>query len=132
VRPSSLCPELPQKLIERVHAEAGSRSIDTLAEERDEVLLRLLNCMPGPRWPGRPDDDRPLSLIEPPSSARVCRHDRTVRTGREVPVPLRQWGVPPIRGIAREPGSYDIEKMPTDAGIAVIRATEHISCLQED
>jgi 3-hydroxyacyl-CoA dehydrogenase len=37
-----LIPELQQKLIAGVHAEVGSRSIDDLAAERDEVLLGLL------------------------------------------------------------------------------------------
>ena len=37
-----LTPELQEKLIEGVHAEVGSRSIDDLAAERDEVLLGLL------------------------------------------------------------------------------------------
>jgi len=37
-----LTPELQQKLIAGVHAEAGSRSIDDLSAERDEVLLGLL------------------------------------------------------------------------------------------
>src|SRR6202048_3272673 len=37
-----LTPELQQKLIDGVRAEAGSRSIDGLAAERDEVLLGLL------------------------------------------------------------------------------------------
>ena len=37
-----LTPELQEKLIAGVHAEAGSRSIDDLAAERDEVLLGLL------------------------------------------------------------------------------------------
>jgi 3-hydroxyacyl-CoA dehydrogenase len=37
-----LTPALQQKLIEGVHAEAGARSIDDLAAERDEVLLGLL------------------------------------------------------------------------------------------
>src|SRR3954466_1870976 len=37
-----LAPELQQKLIAGVHAEVGSRSIDDLAAERDEVLLGLL------------------------------------------------------------------------------------------
>jgi len=37
-----LTPELQQKLIEGVHTEAGARSIDDLAAERDEVLLGLL------------------------------------------------------------------------------------------
>ena len=37
-----LTPELQQKLIAGVHAEAGQRSIDDLAAERDEVLLGLL------------------------------------------------------------------------------------------
>jgi 3-hydroxyacyl-CoA dehydrogenase len=37
-----LTPEVQKKLIDSVHAEAGSRSIDELAMERDEVLLGLI------------------------------------------------------------------------------------------
>jgi 3-hydroxyacyl-CoA dehydrogenase len=37
-----LSPEVQKKLIESVHAEVGSRSIDELVAERDEVLLGLL------------------------------------------------------------------------------------------
>src|SRR6201988_3449084 len=37
-----LTPELQKKLIDGVHAEAGSRSVDELAAERDEVLLGLI------------------------------------------------------------------------------------------
>jgi 3-hydroxyacyl-CoA dehydrogenase len=37
-----LTPEVQKKLIESVHAEAGSRSIDELAAERDEILLGLI------------------------------------------------------------------------------------------
>ena len=37
-----LTPELQEKLIAGVHAEVGSRSMDDLAAERDEVLLGLL------------------------------------------------------------------------------------------
>ncbi|MGC2222142.1 MAG: 3-hydroxyacyl-CoA dehydrogenase NAD-binding domain-containing protein [Methylocella sp.] len=37
-----LTPELRQKLIDGVHAEVGSRSIQELAEERDRILLGLL------------------------------------------------------------------------------------------
>jgi hypothetical protein len=37
-----LTPEVRQKLIDGVHAEVGSRSVDELAAERDEVLLGLL------------------------------------------------------------------------------------------
>jgi len=37
-----LTPEVQKKLIDSVHAEAGSRSIDDLAAERDEVLLGLI------------------------------------------------------------------------------------------
>jgi 3-hydroxyacyl-CoA dehydrogenase len=37
-----LTPELQKKLIDSVHAEAGSRSIDELAAERDELLLALI------------------------------------------------------------------------------------------
>jgi 3-hydroxyacyl-CoA dehydrogenase len=37
-----LSPEVQKKLINSVHAEAGSRSIDELAAERDEVLLGLI------------------------------------------------------------------------------------------
>lgn len=37
-----LTPEVQKKLIESVHAEAGSRTIDELAAERDELLLALI------------------------------------------------------------------------------------------
>src|SRR5215469_2907729 len=37
-----LTPEVVQKLIDSVHAEVGSRSIDELAAERDETLLGLI------------------------------------------------------------------------------------------
>jgi 3-hydroxyacyl-CoA dehydrogenase len=37
-----LTPEVQKKLIDSVHAEVGSRTIDELAAERDEVLLGLL------------------------------------------------------------------------------------------
>jgi hypothetical protein len=37
-----LTPELQQTLIDGVHAEVGSRSIDELAAQRDEALLGLL------------------------------------------------------------------------------------------
>jgi 3-hydroxyacyl-CoA dehydrogenase len=37
-----LTPEVQKKLVESVHAEAGSRSINELASERDEVLLGLI------------------------------------------------------------------------------------------
>jgi hypothetical protein len=35
-------PEVQKKLIDSVHTEVGSRSIDSLAAERDEMLLGLL------------------------------------------------------------------------------------------
>jgi 3-hydroxyacyl-CoA dehydrogenase len=37
-----LTPEVQKKLINSVHAEVGSRSIDELAAERDEILLGLI------------------------------------------------------------------------------------------
>src|SRR5882757_5672932 len=37
-----LTPEVQKKLIDSVHAEVGSRSIDSLGAERDEVLLGLI------------------------------------------------------------------------------------------
>jgi hypothetical protein len=37
-----LTPEVQKKLVDSVHAEAGSRSIDELEAERDEMLLGLL------------------------------------------------------------------------------------------
>jgi hypothetical protein len=37
-----LTPEVQKKLIDSVHAEAGSRSIVELEAERDEVLLGLI------------------------------------------------------------------------------------------
>jgi 3-hydroxyacyl-CoA dehydrogenase len=44
----TLTPELQQKLIDGVHAEVGSRSIDELAAERDEILLGLLELRTKP------------------------------------------------------------------------------------
>jgi 3-hydroxyacyl-CoA dehydrogenase len=38
----TLTPELQKKLIDGVHAEAGSRTIDELEAARDEILLGLL------------------------------------------------------------------------------------------
>src|ERR1700752_3974060 len=38
----ALTPEVQRKLIDSVHAEVGSRSIDELAAERDEILLGLI------------------------------------------------------------------------------------------
>jgi 3-hydroxyacyl-CoA dehydrogenase len=43
-----LTPELQRKLIDGVHAEVGSRSVDELAAERDEVLLGLLELRTKP------------------------------------------------------------------------------------
>ena len=37
-----LTPEVQKKLVDSVHAEVGSRSIDELAQERDEMLLGLI------------------------------------------------------------------------------------------
>jgi len=37
-----LTPEVQKKLIDSVHAEVGSRSIDELTAERDEILLGLI------------------------------------------------------------------------------------------
>ena len=42
-----LTPEVQRKLIESVHAEVGSRSIEELAAERDEMLLGLLELRSG-------------------------------------------------------------------------------------
>jgi hypothetical protein len=39
---TELTPEVQKKLIDSVHAEVGTRSIDQLAEERDEMLLGLI------------------------------------------------------------------------------------------
>ena len=37
-----LTPEVQKKLIDSVHAEVGSRSIEELEAERDDILLGLL------------------------------------------------------------------------------------------
>ena len=37
-----LSPEVQKKITESVHAEVGSRTIDDLAAERDELLLGLI------------------------------------------------------------------------------------------
>ncbi len=43
-----LTPEVQKKLIDSVHAEVGSRSVDELAAERDELLLGLLELRTKP------------------------------------------------------------------------------------
>ena len=45
----ALTPEVQKKLIESVHAEVGSRSIDELAAERDEMLLGLIELRNKPK-----------------------------------------------------------------------------------
>jgi 3-hydroxyacyl-CoA dehydrogenase, C-terminal domain len=47
----TLTSELQRKLIDGVHAEVGSRSIDELAAERDELLLGLLELRTKPAKP---------------------------------------------------------------------------------
>jgi hypothetical protein len=37
-----LTPEVQKKLVDSIHAEVGSRSIDEFAAERDEMLLGLI------------------------------------------------------------------------------------------
>ena len=54
-----LTPDLQRKLIDGVHAEAGARSVDELAAERDEVLLGLLELR-----------TKSARAIVPPSSAK--------------------------------------------------------------
>jgi 3-hydroxyacyl-CoA dehydrogenase len=50
-----LTPEVQKKLIDSVHAEVGSRSIDDLAAERDEMLLGLIELRTkGPKTPAAP------------------------------------------------------------------------------
>src|SRR5438874_7513160 len=59
-----LTPEVQKKLIDGVHAEAGSRSIDELEAKRDEILLGLLELrLQSERADGRDDDNefRPWS-----------------------------------------------------------------------
>jgi len=43
-----LTPELQRKLIDGVHAEVGSRSVDELVAERDDILLGLLELRTRP------------------------------------------------------------------------------------
>ena len=46
-----LTPEVQKKLIDSVHAEVGSRSVDELAAERDEMLLGLIELRTKPAKP---------------------------------------------------------------------------------
>jgi hypothetical protein len=43
-----LSPEIQKKLIDSVHAEVGSRTIEQLEAERDEILLGLLELRTKP------------------------------------------------------------------------------------
>jgi 3-hydroxyacyl-CoA dehydrogenase len=56
-----LTPEVQQKLIDGVHAEVGSRSIDELASERDEVLLGLLELRNKVDKLGQPKSTAPIA-----------------------------------------------------------------------
>jgi 3-hydroxyacyl-CoA dehydrogenase len=49
-----LTPEVQKKLIDSVHAEVGSRSIDELEAERDEMLLGLLELRKAEKAPATP------------------------------------------------------------------------------
>ena len=53
-----LTPELQQKLIDSVHAEVGSRSIEELEAERDEILLGLLELRARSPKPASPAKSR--------------------------------------------------------------------------
>ena len=57
-----LTPEIQKKLIDSVHAEVGSRSIDDLAAERDEILLGLIELR----------TKAAKSAVAPQSAARVA------------------------------------------------------------
>jgi hypothetical protein len=47
-----LTPEVQRKLIDSVHAEAGSRTIEQLEAERDEILLGLIELRKKAAKPG--------------------------------------------------------------------------------
>jgi 3-hydroxyacyl-CoA dehydrogenase len=55
-----LSPEVQKKLIESVHAEVGSRSIEELEAERDEVLLGLLELRNKAAGSGQPKLTMPV------------------------------------------------------------------------
>jgi hypothetical protein len=52
-----MTPEFQRKLIDSVHAEVGSRSIDELARERDELLIGLVQLRTK-----RPDTSAPREV----------------------------------------------------------------------
>jgi 3-hydroxyacyl-CoA dehydrogenase len=56
-----LTPEVQKKLIDSVHAEAGSRSIEELAAERDEVLLGLIELRNKVAKSSRPKSRQPVA-----------------------------------------------------------------------
>src|SRR5271154_6887665 len=56
-----LTPEVQKKLIDSVHAEAGSRSIGELAAERDEVLLGLIELRKKAAGPSQTKSTEPVS-----------------------------------------------------------------------
>jgi 3-hydroxyacyl-CoA dehydrogenase len=58
-----LTPEVQKTLIDSVHAEVGSRSIEELEAERDEVLLGLI----GLRKKGQPVTSAPVDRVEVPA-----------------------------------------------------------------
>jgi 3-hydroxyacyl-CoA dehydrogenase len=56
-----LTPEVQKKLIDSVHAEAGSRTIDELEAERDEVLLGLIELRKKADKPNQPKSTAPAA-----------------------------------------------------------------------
>ena len=58
-----LTPEIQKKLVDSVHAEAGSRTIEQLEAERDEILLGLLELRS--KRPERRSAPSPAALAKP-------------------------------------------------------------------
>jgi 3-hydroxyacyl-CoA dehydrogenase len=56
-----LTPDVQKKLVDSVHAEAGSRSINELASERDEVLLGLIELRNKVAKPNRTKSKEPVA-----------------------------------------------------------------------
>jgi hypothetical protein len=63
-----LTPEVQKKLIDGVHAEVGSRTIEELEAERDEILLGLLELRTKRRGTSLPAKAQPsdgrVSILE--------------------------------------------------------------------
>src|ERR1700742_2786276 len=71
-----LTPEVQKKLIDSVHAEAGSRSVSELEAQRDEILLGLIELRHKGARSSQTQSKAPAALDQAPSARAVTHPTR--------------------------------------------------------